>query len=79
MNNVQLQFIFDCDVEELVSLLMDDYGMDMIKAFDTVYNSEIYKKLINTKTGLYLQSPGYIYSYLKEEIESNQDSDKEIS
>jgi hypothetical protein len=35
--------------------------------------------LINTKTGLYLQSPGYIYSYLKEEIESNQDSDKEIS
>lgn len=33
-----------------------------------VYNSNIYKKLLNVDTGLYLQSADYIYDYLKEEL-----------
>lgn len=64
----QLQFIINCDVEELVSLLQEDYGMSLIAAFDTVYNSKLYKKLIDTKTGLYVQSPLYQYEYLKNEL-----------
>ena len=42
--------------------------MTILDAFDTIYNSRIYKKLIDTETGLYIQSPLYIYEYLKEEI-----------
>lgn len=64
----QIEFIINCDVEEIVSFLQEDYGMKMIDAFDTLYNSKIYKKLIDTETGLYIQSPAYIYEYLKEEI-----------
>lgn len=68
LNKKQLQFIINCDVEEIVAYLQEDYGYSIIDAFDKVYNSDIYQKLLNTKTGLYLESPGYIYSYLKEEI-----------
>lgn len=67
MTKAQIQFIIDCDVEELVAMLMKEQGMDIPTAFDTVYQSRIYEKLINLRTGLYLQSPGYIYDYLAEE------------
>lgn len=66
----QRQFIINCDVEELVSLLQEDYGLPMIDAFDMVYNSELYRKLIDTQTGLFIQSPLYQYEYLKEELSS---------
>ena len=66
--NNEIEFIINCDVEKIVSLLQEDYGMTILDAFDTIYNSRIYKKLIDTETGLYIQSPLYFYEYLKEEI-----------
>ena len=68
LDNPKIEFIINCDVEEIISLLQEDYGMDMLDAFDTIYNSKIYKKLTDKETGLYVQSPLYIYEYLKEEI-----------
>ena len=55
----------------MVSYLQTDEGMSLSEAFKTVYNSAIYDKLISTDTGLYLQSPDYIYDYLKEEMEKS--------
>ena len=72
----QINFIIDCYVEEIVSLLQEDYGMKILDAFNTVYNSNIYKKLIDTETGLYIQSPLYIYEYLKEEINESKQKEK---
>lgn len=68
LNKNQLQFIINCDVEGIVKYLQEDYGYSIIDAFDKVYNSEVYQKLLNIRTGLYLESPRYIYSYLQEEI-----------
>lgn len=68
MRKEQIQFIIESDVEELVSFLMEDYGLNIVDAFDKVYNSQIYTKLCDTKNGLYIQSPAYIYEYLKEEL-----------
>ena len=67
LDNKKIEFIINCDIEEMASLLQEEYGMDLLKAFDTIYNSKIYQKLTNTETGLYIQSPLYIYNYLKEE------------
>ncbi len=64
----QLQFIINSDVEQMVSRLQSDKGMPLEEAFERVYNSNIYKKLLNTETGLYLQSSDYIYEYLIEEL-----------
>ena len=72
----QINFIIDCDVEEIVSLLQEDYGTKILDAFNTVYNSNTYKKLIDTETGLYIQSPLYIYEYLKEEINESKQKEK---
>ena len=63
LDNKKIEFIINCDIEEMASLLQEEYGMDLLKAFDTIYNSKIYQKLTNTETGLYIQSPLYIYNY----------------
>ena len=64
----QLDFIINSDVEELVSMLQKKCQMPLTAAFDHVYNSKTYQSPLNVRTGLYLQSPEYIYPYLKEEL-----------
>lgn len=64
----QLQFIINSDVEHTVSRLQGEKGMPLDAGFNSVYNSNTYKKLLNIDTGLYLQSADYIYDYLKEEL-----------
>ncbi len=55
-------------VKDLISSLIDERGYNMQKAFDAVYNSRVFEKLSNPKTGLFFQSSGYVYSYLSEEL-----------
>ena len=54
-------------VKDLISRLMEEQGLTMQEAFERVYASRLFEKLSNPKTGLYFQSSGYVYSYLKEE------------
>ena len=56
-------------VKDLIARLMDERGLSMQEAFDLVYNSRLFEKLSDPKTGLYFQSSGYVYSYLQEEME----------
>lgn len=65
----QIQFIVNCDVEEMAHMLQEDYGISVTDALDKIYNSALYKKLADTRTGLYIQSPEYQYGYLKEELQ----------
>ncbi len=55
-------------VKDLIARLMDERGLTMREAFDTVYNSRLFEKLSDPKTGLYFQSSGYVYSYLQDEL-----------
>lgn len=55
----------------LASLLIEDhpdYNID--KALSEVFNSDTYLKLMDDATGLYYQSPRYVYSFLKTEMET---------
>ena len=60
LTNAQLQFIINSDVERMAQYLMEDKGMTIINALDVIYNSNIYQKLQDRKTELYLYSPAYI-------------------
>ncbi len=56
-------------VKDLIARLMEERGLSMQEAFDLVYNSRLFEKLNDPKTGLFFQSSGYVYSYLREEID----------
>lgn len=56
--------------EELVAMLMEETGCTINVAFDTLYKSQTYAKLSDPNTKLYIQSAGYVYSILEEEVSS---------
>lgn len=62
------QFMIECITTELVEYVMTDFRCDLEKALSIVYNSETYTLLCDPRTGLYYQSPLYVYDYLKAEM-----------
>lgn len=62
------QFLKEGLTADLVNMVMTDYHMDIEDALDAVYSSELFSKLSDPTTGLYLQGAIYVYSYLKDEL-----------
>lgn len=62
------QYLKEGLVADLVDRVMADYQLDLEKALDVVYSSEIFQKLSDPATALYKEGPAYIYSYLKDEL-----------
>ena len=46
--------------------------MDMQSAFDMLYNSDTYAILNRPESGLYFQSPKYVYSILDNELKTGK-------
>ena len=56
-------------VKDLIARLMDERCLSLQQAFDAVYTSRLFEKLSDSKTGLFFQSSGYVYSFLAEELD----------
>lgn len=54
--------------EELVAILVEEKGCSIEDAFEMLYESQTYTKLSDPNTKLFVQSAGYVYSLLEEEI-----------
>ena len=65
-------FMIEEIAKEIVILLMDEYKMDMREALRTLYTSDTYARLTETKNGWYAQSTAYIYEYLENEIKTGK-------
>ena len=74
MNVTQKDFEFMVDIltRDLISLLMERQNMDMKAAFDAFYNSDTYAALNRPESGLYFQSPKYVYSILETEMKTGK-------
>ena len=64
----EVEFVIEELVKEMALRLMDERGLTMKQALDTIYNSETYTKILDLRTGLYSQSTTYVYSFLENEI-----------
>ncbi|MCR5318733.1 MAG: hypothetical protein K6E22_10955 [Treponema sp.] len=60
------------DKIEYTVALVSDFSFTVEQVLRAVYNSELYQKLCDPKTGLYFQSPLYVYDYLKTEIKTGK-------
>lgn len=77
MIDKKIKYIIACITEfaktkDLVLLLMERQKINLQEALITLYNSDLYSKLIDSDTELYLQSPLYIYEYLDEELKKGK-------
>ena len=55
-------------VQDLVEIFTEETGAEYDDAMNTIYGSEIYDKLMDAETGLYRESPSYVYGLLQDEI-----------
>lgn len=62
------QFQIECLTNELVAMLMEERGLTMEQAMDTVYNSHTFEKVERTSTGLFYQGSVYVMDMLREEL-----------
>lgn len=73
----KMQYMNECMVRDLASRLVIEKGFSLEDAIVTVFNSITYKKLCDPKSGLYFQSPVYVYWFLEQELnEKNKDNTK---
>ena len=66
MNDIE--YMVEHIAAELTILLMEDRNLSFQEAIDTIYTSDTYMKLRDKNTGLYYQSPKYVYSFLEHEL-----------
>ena len=49
-------------------MLATDQNIEYDEAMNKFYNSEVFEKLQDEETGLYLESSGYVYDLFKDEL-----------
>lgn len=64
----EIRFLIDSLVEQLALMAMEEYKLSIPEALDLVYNSQLYEKIMDLKTGLYYQSAKYNYELLRHEV-----------
>ena len=68
MNSQQQQeFLIAYSIDRMTEFLIDDYILSIAEALQFIYNSDTYRKLVQTENGLYEQSPSYVYELLDKE------------
>lgn len=66
MSNIE--YMNECMMRDLTVMLVEEYQISIPEALGILYNSETYEKLQDERTGLYFQSPVYVYDFLQREI-----------
>jgi len=61
-------FMIETLTSEMIARLMEERSLTMREAMDIVFKSKTYSALNNLKTGLYFQSPVYLYDHLQQEL-----------
>lgn len=67
-----MQILIEFLAADLAEMLMEEYGWDMLKALDELYNSKTFEKINDPKCGLYYQGPVYVFEFLKREMETGK-------
>ena len=69
MSEKQIQdYLVNRIVDQLTTFLIEDKGMDISEALETVYSSHVYDLLQIKEGDLFSQSPSYVYELLKKEL-----------
>lgn len=67
-HNIDKQFQIEVLTKDLIEMLMEDHGMTMQQAMDTLYKSHTYELIEREETGLYYQGAVYVMTFLEEEL-----------
>lgn len=64
------KYLVNRAVDKMTEYLVHDYHISIEQALDFIYNSDTFQNLSNKETGLYIESPAYIYQLLDQEYKT---------
>ena len=68
MTATDRQFLIECLCEDTIPMIMEECHLTDKDALDRLYKSKTFSKIEDPETGLYYQSPVYVFDILKEEF-----------
>ena len=72
LTNTQIECMIEDLSSEIIRILMEEWQYNMTQAMEVYYNSDTFESLSDPTTGLYYQSAGYVYDFLKKELTTGQ-------
>lgn len=70
MNDNNARYLFEGISSDVVRYLVERDGMQLTEAITTFHNSETFSRLEDFETGLYIESPAYVYNLLISELKN---------
>lgn len=61
------EILMEYNTQDIIEFIVQDFGVEYDEAMRRFYNSEVFEKLRNPETGLYLESPAYVYGLFQDE------------
>lgn len=68
MTEVKSDYLISRIVERLAEQLVKEKGFSIEKAFATIYSSSTFSALDDKESGLFEQSPDYVFEHLEKEL-----------
>ena len=72
LTNTQIECMIEDLSSEIIRILMEEWQYNMTQAMEIYYKSDTFERLSDPTTGLYYQSAGYVYDFLKKELTTGQ-------
>ena len=72
------EFLIEVNTQDVLKLLIADCELSIPEAMRRFYISEVFEKLQDIDTGLYLESPAYIYDLYLNELKNSKIVQDEI-
>lgn len=72
MNYNTARYLFEGISSDVVRYLVERDRMELKEAISTFHNSETFSKLEDFETGLYIESPAYVYNLLLSELKNGR-------
>ena len=60
--------LLEYGIQDIIMMFRTVGSIEYDEAKNKFYNSEVFEKLIDEETGLYLESPDYVYDLFKDEM-----------
>ena len=61
-------YMVECNARDIALMLMEENNISIEEALRLLYSSKTFENLKNKNSGLYFQSSGYVYEYLRREL-----------
>ena len=66
------KFLTEMNIQDIIRFIIEDYNVEYDKAFEMFCSTQTFSKLSDVETGLYRESPAYVYEIFKNELKYGQ-------